>query len=83
MRKFFKDIFKDELGNYSSKRICGILCILALITTLVATIFMDIKEPSEALVDALALFAFGSLGLTSLDKFTYRNSRVKETSENN
>jgi hypothetical protein len=44
---------------------------------------METKEPSEALVDALALFAFGSFGLTSLDKFTYRNSRVKETQENN
>jgi hypothetical protein len=29
----------------------------------------DIK-PSDALVDAVALFAFGSLGLTSLDKYT-------------
>jgi len=83
MKKFFKDVFSDELGNYSSKRICGILCVLALIITLVATIFMDTKEPSEALVDALALFAFGSFGLTSLDKFTYRNSRVKETPEQN
>jgi len=83
MKKFIKDIFSDELGNYSSKRICCILCVLALITTLVATIFMETKEPSEALVDALALFAFGSFGLTSLDKFTYRNSRVKENSETN
>jgi hypothetical protein len=50
---------------------------------MIASIFLDTKEPSEALIDALALFAFGSLGLTSLDKFTYRNSRVKETPENN
>lgn len=83
MKKFFKDVFSDELGNYSSKRMCGILCVLALVATLVATIFMETKEPSEALVDALALFAFGSFGLTSLDKFTYRNSRVKDNPENN
>jgi hypothetical protein len=83
MRKFFKDVFTDEQGNYSSKRMLGILCILTLLFVMIAHIFLDTKEPSEALIDALALFAFGSLGLTSLDKFTYRNSRVKETSENN
>jgi hypothetical protein len=83
MRKFFKDVFTDEQGNYSSKRMLGILCILTLLFTMIASIFLDTKEPSEALIDALALFAFGSLGLTSLDKFTYRNSRVKETPENN
>ena len=83
MRKFIKDVFTDELGNYSSKRLCGIVCILSLIACLWANIFFDVKEPSEALVDALALFAFGSFGLTSLDKFTYRNNRVKETQETN
>jgi hypothetical protein len=83
MRKFIKDVFTDELGNYSSKRLCGILCILTLVVCLLATVFIDTREPSEALIDALALFAFGSFGLTSLDKFTYRNSRAKEIKETN
>jgi hypothetical protein len=68
---FIKKIFTDENGNPSSKRVAGMMCVLALVTSLVANTFShgDIK-PSDALVDAVALFAFGSLGLTSLDKYS-------------
>ena len=71
MKKFLKELLSDETGVYSSKRLGGLLCVLALVVSLVANTFThgDIK-PAEYLVDAVALFAFGSLGLTSIDKLT-------------
>jgi hypothetical protein len=78
MIKFLKGMFTDENGQPSTKRVGGFLCVLALVTSLVANTFThgDIK-PSDALVDAVALFAFGALGLTSIDKFT-KNKFKKE-----
>lgn len=65
-----KQFFKDEKGNYSSKRLAGLLCVFALVVSLIANTFShESIKPSEALVNAVSLFAFGSLGLTSIDKF--------------
>jgi hypothetical protein len=71
-------LFKDEKGNPSSKRLVGILCGLTLCITLYANQYShgDIK-PSDQLVDAVALLAFGCLGLASMDKFTNRKSKEK------
>ena len=62
-------LFKDEKGSPSSKRFVGILCGVTLCITLYANSYThgDIK-PSEALVDAVAMLAFGCLGLASVDK---------------
>ena len=62
-------LFKDEKGSPSSKRFVGILCGITLCITLYANSYThgDIK-PSEALVDAVAMLAFGCLGLASVDK---------------
>ena len=74
MKQFIQDILKDEKGNYSSKRFLGILCVLTLLFSLVVTTFTNIEtRPSDTLVNAIALFAFGSLGLTSLDKWSSSN----------
>jgi hypothetical protein len=74
MKQFIQDILKDEKGNYSSKRFLGILCVLTLLFSLVVTTFTNIDtKPSDTLVNAVALFAFGSLGLTSLDKWSSSN----------
>jgi len=71
MRTFFKEMFSDETGHYSSKRVAGIICVLALIICLLGNTFYPKSiHPSEALVEAIALFAFGALGLTSIDKFS-------------
>ena len=67
---FTKQIFQDENGIYSSKRFTGILSVLALIISLLGNTFYPKSiQPSPALVDAVALFTFGALGLTSIDKF--------------
>lgn len=71
MRTFFKELLSDETGHYSSKRLAGLLCVIALVIALIGNTFYPKSiHPSEALVDAIALFAFGALGLTSIDKFT-------------
>jgi hypothetical protein len=71
MANFFREMFTDENGVVSTKRIAGMLCVIALVVSLVANTFThgDIK-PSDTLVESVALFAFGALGLTSIDKFT-------------
>jgi hypothetical protein len=62
-------LFKDEKGSPSSKRFVGILCGVTLCITLYANSYThgDIK-PADSLVDAVAMLAFGCLGLASVDK---------------
>ena len=69
--KLLKELFVDENGTVSSKRVAGMICVLALVIALVANTFShETIKPSDTLVNAVALFAFGAFGLTSLDKFT-------------
>ena len=69
--KLLKDLFTDEKGLISSKRLAGMVCVIALVIALVANTFSNESiKPSDTLVQAVALFAFGAFGLTSLDKFT-------------
>jgi hypothetical protein len=63
-------LFKDESGSPSSKRFVGIICSLTLCITMYVNSYShgDIK-PADSLVNAVALLAFGCLGLSSADKF--------------
>ena len=63
-------LFKDENGSPSSKRFVGIICALTLCVTMYVNSYShgDIK-PADSLVNAVALLAFGCLGLSSADKF--------------
>jgi hypothetical protein len=78
-------LFKDEKGSPSSKRFVGIMCALSLCVTMYHNSFSPLDQaPSTALVDAVALLAFGCLGLSSVDKFTNKlkpgnNEEVKPT----
>ena len=66
----FLEIIKDEKGQLSSKRVAGLLCTLTLCVTMYHNSFSTIETaPSTALVDAVALLAFGCLGLSTVDKF--------------
>jgi hypothetical protein len=70
-----RSLFSDESGNVSMKRLCGLLCTIALCVTLYQNSFTDGKiEPSTTLVDAVALLAFGCLGLSSVDKIWGKKS---------
>lgn len=82
MNKFFaaiKSLFSDEHGVISMKRLCGLLCTLALTVTLYQNSFSEQHvAPSRELVDAVALLAFGCLGLSSVDKIW--GKKQKDTS---
>jgi hypothetical protein len=85
MKKFISGIggmFKDNGGNTSSKRFIGILCGVSLCITLYVNSYShgDIK-PSDTLVNAVALLAFGCLGLTSTEKIFGKKSEPKKDSD--
>lgn len=66
---FIGELFKNEKGSVSMKRLCGLVCTLTLCATLYANSFTEEHfNPSTPLVDAVALLAFGCLGLTSVEK---------------
>ena len=62
-------LFNDERGNPSSKRFIGIIAGLSLCITMYVNSYThgDVK-PSDALVNSVAMLAFGCLGLASVDK---------------
>jgi hypothetical protein len=75
---FWKELVSDESERISSKRVAGLLCIFALVISLLANTFShESIKPSDVLVESVALFAFGALGLTSIDKYT-KNKKQDE-----
>ena len=74
-------LFKDEKGSPSSKRFIGILCGITLCITLYVNSYThgDIK-PADSLVNAVAMLAFGCLGLASVDKIWGKkdNDKIEE-----
>ena len=74
-----KQLFIDETGKFSMKRVCGLLCTVALCVTMYHNQFTEANiAPSETLVNAVALLAFGCLGLSSVDKFTAAKKSKEE-----
>ncbi len=70
LQKWAGGLFKDESGTPSSKRLVGILCAITLCITMYHNSFSTIDiAPAQYLVDAVALLAFSTLGLSSVDKF--------------
>lgn len=66
-----KELFYDETGKLSMKRLCGLFCTIALCVTMYHNSFSPLDQaPSNILVESVALLAFGCLGLSSVDKFT-------------
>jgi hypothetical protein len=78
MKKFFTQLFQDEKKNFSSKRFVGIISGLTLCITMYINSYThgDIK-PSDTLVNAVAMLAFGCLGLASVDKIWGKRDHKK------
>lgn len=71
-----KEFFYDETGKLSMKRVCGLLCTVALCVTMYHNSFSTGNEkPADVLVEAVAALAFGCLGLSSFDKFVSSKSK--------
>ena len=72
LKKFMdgaKSLLADEKGAVSSKRFVGLLAAVTLCITMYSNSFSEAHiAPAPALVDAVALLAFGCLGLSSVDK---------------
>lgn len=66
-------IFEDSNKLPSSKRIVGVACGASLCVCL----FLE-KAPDEHIIDAVALLAFGCLGLSSIDRFSDMKKKIKE-----
>lgn len=78
-----KQLFFDETGKVSMKRLCGLLCTLALCATMYHNSFSEEHvAPSAILVESVALLAFGCLGLSSVDKIWGKRDE-KKTEETN
>lgn len=64
-----KQFFTEDNGRLSMKRLCGLMCVVALCITMYHNSFSELnKAPSESLVWAVASLAFGCLGLTTAEK---------------
>jgi hypothetical protein len=64
-----KQFFQEDNGRYSMKRLCGLLCTIALCATMYHNQFSEEHfAPSPVLVEAVALLAFGTLGFTAVEK---------------
>lgn len=74
-----KSLITDEKGAVSSKRFVGLIAALTLCITMYHNSFSGAGvAPADSLVNAVALLAFGALGLSSVDKFTATKSKKQE-----
>lgn len=77
-KNWVKGLLQDEKGIPSSKRFVGIVAGLVLCFTLIVSQFTEkLTDPSPILINAVAMLAFGCLGLASVDKIW-----SKQNSEN-
>jgi len=78
MRTFINELLTDEENNFSSKRVAGLICILALVFSLIINTFGSAQfKPEEYIINALALVALGALTLTSIDKYNKSKKPTK------
>ena len=74
------EIFKGDKGEFSSKRFVGIIGAFVLFGTMAHNSMspQDIA-PSAELVEAVKWIVIGSLGFTSVDKFSGKKSDESES----
>jgi len=85
LKKFMdgtKSLLADEKGAVSSKRFVGLLAAITLCITMYHNSFSDVNvAPADSLVNAVAMLAFGALGLSSVDKFTGMKKQISEATK--
>ena len=73
-----KQFFTEDNGRFSMKRLCGLMCVVALCVTMYHNSFSELnKAPSEALVYAVAGLAAACLGLTAAEKIWKKEEETK------
>ena len=85
LKKFMdgvKSLMADEKGAVSSKRFVGLLAAVTLCITMYHNSFSSTDiAPADSLVNAVAMLAFGALGLSSVDKFTNMKDKVSKATK--
>ena len=82
--KWAGGLFKDETGSPSSRRFVGVLCAITLCITMYHNSFSTVDiAPAQYLVDAVALLAFSTLGLSSVDKFIKSKKDINSATSSN
>jgi hypothetical protein len=85
LKKFMdgaNSLLADEKGAISSKRLVGLLAAVTLCITMYSNSFSEAHiAPADSLVNAVALLAFGALGLSSVDKFTGMKDKVTKATK--
>ena len=85
LKKFMdgvKSLMADEKGAVSSKRFVGLLAAVTLCVTMYHNSFSTTDiAPADSLVNAVAMLAFGALGLSSVDKFTNMKDKVAKATK--
>ena len=85
LKKFMdgaKSLLADEKGAVSSKRFVGLLAAVTLCVTMYHNSFSSTDiAPADSLVNAVAMLAFGALGLSSVDKFTNMKDKVSKATK--
>ena len=85
LKKFMdgtKSLMTDEKGAVSSKRFVGLLAAITLCVTMYHNSFSSTDiAPADSLVNAVALLAFGALGLSSVDKFTGMKNQISDATK--
>lgn len=82
---FFKNLLNTG-DNVSSKRLVGLVASMCLCVTMVVSSFVSLETPpSDTLIEAVLWLALGSLGFTSIEKFSNykRRDRPDKESETN
>lgn len=75
--------FFCEKNEPSSKRLVGIFGSFSLFVTLFVNSFCHPdKEPSDSLVQAVALLSFGALGITGFERIFSKKKPVGKSEEN-
>jgi hypothetical protein len=73
-------LFKGTPDSPSSKRFIGIVSSLSLVAVLfINTLTCGAVAPADNIVNAVALLAFGCLGLTSVDQYTKLKQDIKSS----
>ena len=68
---FLRSFIADEQGNFSSKRLMGILACLVIFGITISVMFIvDVIIPPDILINSITYIALGSLGLSTADKFS-------------
>jgi cellobiose-specific phosphotransferase system component IIC len=81
-KSWFLEMITDERDRISSKRFVGLMSAIVLWVSLLISLFTKNEYKVDGLLaEIVSMLAFGSLGLSTIDKFSVKNRNKKEEDE--